>query len=132
MEDIENIAVTIRNAVRDIPNQFHKNNEMINKLERERSDLLHYAELVDLNASEGYQLYKDIQDVEKKRRVLKDENEQLQHLAPIVRKWRDRLKQLDHAVGDIRKVKNKKENRLYRCRVRKDLENKINGAKQNE
>lgn len=128
MEDIENIAVTIRNAVRDIPNQFHKNNEMINKLERERSDLLHYAELVDLNASEGYQLYKEIQDVEKKRRVLKDENEQLQHLAPIVRKWRDRLKQLDHAVGDIRKVKDKKENRLYRCRVRKDLENKINGV----
>lgn len=127
MEDFEEIAVTIRDAIRDLPNRFHSNEADIAKLERERSDLLHMAELVDLNAFEGFQLYKEIQKVERARRKLKDENEHLKHLVPFLTKWRDRLKQLDQIVGDIRKTKSQLENRSYRCRVRKDLEEKING-----
>lgn len=129
MEDMEHVAATIRNAVRDFPVKYHKNKEKIAQLERERIDLLHFAELVDLNASEGFRLYKEIQDVEQERRILKDENEQLKHIEPILRKWRDWLGQLDQAVKGIYNEKKKIENRSYRCRVRKDLEDRINGVR---
>lgn len=123
------MAITIRDAIRDLPNRFQANNEKINNLERERSDLLHYAELVNLNAAKGFEYYKDVQKVEQKRRKLKDENEQLRHIVPILSKWRDRLKQLDNAVGDIKKSKVHLDKRSYKCRVRKDLENKINRSR---
>lgn len=126
--NVEESALIIRNAVRDIPNTFHENCDKISKLERERLDLIHMAEMCDLNVVEGFKLYKEIQRVSKERRKLKDENEQLQHLVPILKKWRNRLSQLDHAVGDVRKAKSNIETRQYRCRVRKDLEKKINGC----
>src|SRR5699024_116405 len=126
--DYEEIITTIRDAVRDVPKEYRLNCEAISDLEKERIDLLHYAELVDLNAVEGFHLYKDIQRVEQERRKIKDENDQLRHINNIVSKWRDWLGPLDYAVGNVRKAKQHLEDRSYRCRVRKDLEGRINGV----
>lgn len=131
MEDIEKTTVLIRNTIRDFPNRYHENNKRIKEIEEETMDLLHLIELTTFNAAEGYKIAKRIKEIRQERRRLKDENEQLKHIEPILTKWRDRLQQLDKVVGDIRKAKMNKVNRSYRCRVRKDLQSKINGVKQN-
>lgn len=106
--DILNTAITIRDSVRDIPKQYKYNCERIKQLENEQTDLLHLLEL------------------RQERRKIKDENEQLKHLEPILSKWQCKLSKLDGAIGAIRKAEANKTNRKYYCRVRKDLEPKIN------
>lgn len=127
--DIEQTAIMIRDAIRDMPKHFEMNVERIRTLESEQVDLLHLAELVDLNASEGFKVYKEIQRVQRDRRTLKDENEQLKHLYPALKGMKNQLSQFDKAVGEIRKSKSHLKKRRYRCRTRKDLENVINGMK---
>lgn len=124
--DILNTAITIRDSVRDIPKQYKYNCERIKQLENEQTDLLHLLELTKFNARDGYKISKRLQELRQERRKIKDENEQLKHLEPILSKWQCKLSKLDGAIGAIRKAEANKTNRKYYCRVRKDLEPKIN------
>lgn len=129
MQDIEQIIITIRDAIRDIPKRYSDNLEQINKLEKEENDLLHYIELVNLNAVEGFKAYKELQKVRKERRVYKDENELLKHVQPVLSNMKGHLRLLDNAIGNVRQTEKHLENRIYRVRVRKDLDKVINGVK---
>ncbi|MDM8100957.1 hypothetical protein [Oceanobacillus oncorhynchi] len=128
--DIEQIAVDVRNTVQDIPKIYKANNERLSKLQGEITDLTHLIELVDLNAVEGFKVYKQLQGVLQERRKLKDENELLKHLGPVFSDWGNKIGSLNSAIGDIRNQKKSLGARLYQCRVRKDLENQINGIKE--
>lgn len=130
--DIEQTAITIRDAIRDLPKQFEGNAEKIAQLEKEQTDFLHLIELTDLNAYEGFKAYKEIQRVQRERRILKDENEQLKHLYPALQGLKGQLNRFDKSVKEIRKTKEYFTKRTYRCRARTDLENIINGVKQHE
>lgn len=129
MQDIEQIIITIRDAIRDIPKRYSDNLEHITKLEKEENDLLHYIELVNLNAVEGFKAYKELQKVRKERRVYKDENELLKHVQPVLSNMKGHLRLLDNAIGNVRQTEKHLENRIYRVRVRKDLDKVINGVK---
>lgn len=129
MQDIEQIIITIRDAIRDIPKRYSDNLEHITKLEKEENDLLHYIELVNLNAVEGFKAYKELQKVRKERRVYKDENELLKHVQPVLSNMKGQLRLLDNAIGNVRQTEKHLENRIYRVRVRKDLDKVINGAR---
>lgn len=129
MNDIEQTVITIRDAIKNYPTKYTDNLDRIKKIEFEIQDLLHLIEFTKFNASDGYKITKRIQELRKERRILKDENEQLNHVHPILKIWRDRLHQLDNAIGNIRKTKSNNSKRRYRCRVRKDLENKINNER---
>ncbi|GGN66449.1 hypothetical protein [Oceanobacillus indicireducens] len=129
MQDIEQIIITIRDAIRDIPKRYSDNLEQINKLEKEENDLLHYIELVNLNAVEGFKAYKELQKVRKERRVYKDENELLRHIQPVLKNMKGQIRHLDDALGCVRQTEKNLENRIYRVRVRKDLDKVINGVK---
>lgn len=85
VEDVEQTAITIRDAIKHLPERYENNQKEINQLEKERTDLLHMAELVDLNAVDGFRLYKEIQRVERDRRERKDENELLKNLYPTLK-----------------------------------------------
>ncbi|WP_205634394.1 hypothetical protein, partial [Oceanobacillus sp. E9] len=63
-----------------------------------------------------------------KRRVLKDQNEELKHVVPVLKSMNGKLKDLDTAVGGVRKSKEGLKVRMYRCRRRNDLEMVINGS----
>ena len=126
--DIEQTAIIIRDAIKDIPKRYSDNIDKIARLEQERSDILHLIELSKFNAYEGFKLAKELQKVQQERRKLKDENSLLKHLQPIMKNMKDKAPKLDNSIGEIRKVKNNMENRLYRCRVRKDLQEKINSG----
>lgn len=127
--DQEQVAIVIRDAIRDIPKTYEKNAEQIRRLEEESDDLTHYMELVNLNASEGFQAYKDYQRVRRERRALKDENELLKHLYPIVKGFKNKANQIDSALHGIRKSKRYLKHRTYNCKRRKDLEPVINAKK---
>jgi predicted nucleic acid-binding Zn-ribbon protein len=126
--DIEQTAITIRDAIKDTPKRYSDNQDRITRIERELCDIRHLIELGKANLYEAWQIYKMQQDLYIERRKLKDENEQLKHLQPIMKNMKDKAPKLDNSIGEIRKVKNNMDNRLYRCRVRKDLEKKINSG----
>lgn len=123
--DAEKLAVVLRNTIRDIPKRFDYNVNEISKLEKEVIDLEHVIELTNFNAAEGFKLAKQIQEARQKRRKLKDENEMILSLNRTLSNMKDHVPQLDQVIGDIRKVKSNQENRSYRCRVRKDLQEKF-------
>lgn len=123
--DAEKLAVVLRNTIRDIPKRFDYNVNEISKLEKEVIDLEHVIELTNFNAAEGFKLAKQIQEARQKRRKLKDENEMILSLNRTLSNMKDHVPQLDQVIGDIRKVKSNQENRSYKCRVRKDLQEKF-------
>lgn len=47
--------------------------DRLNKLDRETQDVLHYIEFTNLNAFQGYKIYKLLQDIRQERREIKDE-----------------------------------------------------------
>ncbi|MCT1575671.1 hypothetical protein M3E13_15505 [Oceanobacillus kimchii] len=126
--DIEQSINHVREAIRELPKLYGDNLDQIERLEQERLDLMHYMELVDLNARDGFKAYKQMQDVLRKRRVLKDQNEELKHVVPVLKSMKGKLKDLDMAVGGVRKSKEGLKVRVYRCRRRNDLEMVINGS----
>lgn len=130
MQDIEQTAITVRDAIRNIPKQYGHNQDKIKNLEDERQDILHLIELTNFNAYEGYKLSNELQRIQQERRKLKKENELLKPLIQPLSKMKGNLKHLDDAVGQIRKVKQNQQIKSYRCRVRKDLQDIINGVKE--
>lgn len=124
-DNIERTAVFIRDCIRDIPERHKANFDRVGQLDEEMQDLAHLMEFADLNASEGYKAYKEMQRNRRERRKLKDENALLEPLANTVKKFKQQLSELDKVIGDIRKEQNFQATRSYKCRVRKDLQIKI-------
>ncbi|WP_121605337.1 hypothetical protein [Virgibacillus sp. Bac332] len=124
-EDIEQTAVFLMNAIKDIPKRYERNETMIKKAERETQDLLHTAELTNFNAFEGYTISKELKEVRTARRNLKDENDLLVQLNGIMKRMQPHVKELNEAIGAIKKEKRRHKQRSYKCRVRKDLQNKF-------
>ncbi len=124
-EDIEKTAVVIRDAIRDIPTKHKENFDMVNQLDKETQDLLHLMEFYDLNASEGFKAYKELQRIRRTRRNLKKENELLEPIANTLKKFKSNLTELDKVIGDIRKVQNSHKARTYKAKVRTDLQEKF-------
>ncbi|GGJ48839.1 hypothetical protein [Virgibacillus salexigens] len=57
--------------------------------------------------------------------MLKNENELLVHLINATQNMQKHLKELNKAIENIQEEKRKQQKRTYRCRVRKDLQNKF-------
>lgn len=118
------------NALSELTARVPKQIEMIKQemklCELENEDLLHYTELSNLNACDGYKLYKDMKITLMKRRELKDELELLEKL----QKRMGKNNQLTtHAVilsSDFDRQKNRLSDRRYHLRVRKDLTPQFN------
>ncbi|RHP47007.1 hypothetical protein [Clostridium sp. AF32-12BH] len=85
----------------------------IHNVELEIVDIEHAAEFYNLNAAQGYKIYKMLHDSRIKRREMKDELEQIKYLqsAHLVRK------ELNTAKRSISGMKNRK----YGARINKEL-----------
>lgn len=128
--DVEAFAISIRDTIKDFPKLLEENSENLKKVQGEINDLLHLLEMTKFNAYEGYKTAADLQVLLAERRKIKDQYEQLKHLKPVFNQWSNGLKKADTAIAEIQNQKNVIEHRSYQCRVRKDLENKINGVKE--
>lgn len=87
--------------------------EMIHTVELEIVDIEHAAEFYNLNASQGYKLYKLLHDARVKRRELKDELEKINlSLGTSIRS--DNMENLQRSIVGL-------EHRKYTPRVNKEL-----------
>jgi len=128
-ENINESFEMFRDMVREIPDRYHSNNKEITKLQEETQDLLHMIEMVNFNARDGYKLSKALKEVRKRRRELKDENQLLEPIVPLLKKYRNELNNMDKILGEIRKRERLQDVRGYRCRVRDDLQESLNKGK---
>jgi len=120
-DDIEQTIITVRNAIRDLPERYKANHDEIGKLDQETQDLLHLAEFKDLDVRRGFRMYKELQKVRKRRRELKNENELIAPVIDIFKEYSKRLDELNRAIGTIRNKKKLQKDRHYTFKVRKDL-----------
>ncbi|MFS0643840.1 hypothetical protein [Siminovitchia sp. 179-K 8D1 HS] len=128
--DFESNLQKVRDFLVELPKLRNHLKEELKLLEDERQDLLHYAELGRFNACEGFKIAKDIQEVQLKRRDVKDLLELVQLTCnKIEGKYNTNL--LNEALGEIRKASNYRRNRTYRTRIREDLKDKINTGNKN-
>ncbi|WP_162632643.1 hypothetical protein [Paraliobacillus zengyii] len=123
--DVEQTAVMIRNAVRDVPDRMNENKRELDLINQEIQDLLHVIEFSSFNASDGYRLSKELKIAREKRRKLKNDLELLEPLTTVLKKFRNNLQEVNKVVGDIRKAKALQQSRVYKCRVREDLQIKL-------
>lgn len=129
MEDlfsnIERATMLLREIIIDAPKMLEANIEEIKMLEQEIMDIEHVLELKPFNASKGYSYARQISDARKRRRVLKDQNDQLRPLVDVLKRPKITENELNKAVGEIRRVKRMHEGRTYRMRVRTDLQDEL-------
>lgn len=127
--DAEQIAVTIRDAIRDIPKRHGDNSRRISDIEKETDDIMHLIELTSFNAAEGYKIAKQLKEIRMERRILKDENDLLRPMINELSGLKHKRNAWDNAIGNIRKEKEWKKDRFYKCKHRIDLQDKINEVK---
>ena len=127
--DAEEIAVTIRNAIKDIPSHYDWNMNRIEQIQNETDDLIHMLELTNFNASEGYKISRRLKEIRMERRILKDENDLLRPMVGELTNMKNKKGVWDAVVGNVRKVKAGKRKRFYKCKHRIDLQDKINAVK---
>lgn len=124
--EIEQALKAVRDVYVNFPKLVGQLEEDLKRLDAETQDLLHLAELTQLSASKGYDLYKEIQKVRQERRKVKDQLEMLEPIKEInsyVGKPAE--KNINKMIGEVRKIATRHENRTYRMRVRNDLQEMV-------
>lgn len=128
-ESIEENFILFRDMVREFPDRYHQNNKDIERLQQEQQDLLHVLELVPLNAYQGWKVAEQLKVIRIQRRELKDQNQLLEPLVSLLKKYRSDLAHMDKALGEVRKRERLQDVRGYRCRVREDLQESLDKNK---
>lgn len=121
-QDIEETTMLLRTILFETPKLYENNKQEIELCEKEIMDIEHVIELTNFSASRGCNLAKEIKKVRIRRRDLKDQNELLSPLVEVVNRLRTCQNDLNKAIGDIRRIKQKHECRSYKMRVREDLQ----------
>lgn len=97
-------------TIKSLRSQLHQESEKLlkelSKIDKEVNDLTHVVEFSICNASEGYKIYKKLQESLKKRRKVKDEIAYIKSIATSLK-----------AKGHNKSVKN----RHYEVRIMKDV-----------
>lgn len=124
-QDIEQTVSLLRTIIMETPKMYENNKLSIEMCEKEIIDILHLIELTSFNASRGYALAMEIQEVRIRRRGLKDQNELLAPLVEVVSRMKSFHNDMNKAIGDVRRIKQKQENRSYKMRVREDLQEEV-------
>ncbi|MEX0596485.1 MAG: hypothetical protein WD512_08275 [Candidatus Paceibacterota bacterium] len=125
MSDILKDIEAARDTLKNISRKHSINNGATEKIERERNDLFHLAELGKFNAAEGFKHFKRLGELSRERRECKDENDILSPFMKMSNDNKYTINELNHAIGLARNVVKKNEARTYRLRERLDLEDRF-------
>lgn len=120
--NIEQQLKIVRNIFIDLPKQFDLVHDEYKKADQETQDLLHALELGNLNAIEMTKVAKELKEVRKRRRHLKDELEVLREVRNFATNGKLKEYHIDMAIGKVRTIYEKRERRTYKMRVRSDLQ----------
>ena len=118
--DTTNPESTMRDFVKDIQgmlNRFEGNRARIFEIEAELNDLEHYMEIGNYkNVPEGYKLYRKLAELRRERRACKNENDLLKPIYDYFHAT-DVLPKLTNVQGEVSKVKNAIDMRVYSVRT---------------
>lgn len=119
----EEFLIAMKNFFENIDKLKKDLEEQISRVELERNDLLHELELGNLNAVELTKVAVVLRDVLKERRGYKDELSKVMTLKGFTDKYNNKLITGDiiQVLKNLRKLKQKQENRTYKPRVIKKL-----------
>lgn len=129
------IAEKLLNYLTEMELEYNNTCKAAIRADKEVQDLLHDMELTNFNACEGYIMAKKMQEVRRRRRVLKDDIETFK----ILKENTSHIpKQIKTIVSKIKQKESDFRLRFYRPRVRADLKlvtdkvKKVNQSKQLE
>lgn len=129
MINVEESLMGARNVFVEYPKMIQRLEGELKKLEQESQDYLHLIEMTSFSAFQGFKYAKELQNVRRQRREIKDDLEQLyviKELNSVAVKPSE--KNVNKAIGEIRKIKRNQETRSYRMRIREDLQPVIDGV----
>lgn len=96
--------------------------EELSIVDKERSDLLHYAEMVSFNASEGYRIAKELKENAIRRREIKN---LLEAVTEVRKCLNDHRQSADNSLKNVSKIlstlRKGRQKRKYTLRIRRDL-----------
>ena len=109
-KEIENVLKLFREADEEIAEA----NEEQRLCEDKQQDILHDFELVEHTHNERGRLGKELTEVRRRRRVAKDTGELLAPLCDWISHYQPAINALKKVLGEMRKVEEKRKNRIYR------------------
>ena len=95
--------------------------ELIREADLEIQDLLHEIEFKDHNAYEGFQLYKAIKQVRRRRRELTKQKELLSPVQEFIDLHKQLIVPMFKMSTKMKQITEMQNERVYRARVRDDI-----------
>lgn len=121
---------TIGEILKDVPAKFEANLRQIDHLEKETNDLIHALELLDVDEEQAAQYATDIRKNRLERRRCKDENVVLKPLYDFIKLHPKLAKEMKTCHEETKKACRLLKGRYYNPRVRTDLIEKFEKAKE--
>lgn len=109
-KDVENVLRFFREAEEEAAHAADEQREC----EDLQNDILHDLELVDHTHNERGHMGKQLAEIRRKRRVVKDACELLDPLLRWTTIYDKAIKDLQRTLGEMRKIEDRQKNRLYR------------------
>lgn len=105
--------------LKEVKSVFDENEALLKESDARIGDLLHYAELSgNLNASDGYRVYRQIAESRRERRRAKNENELLEPLMDFIRQNPKVVNDMAQLLGRLRGTKRCIDQRIYQTRTK--------------
>lgn len=111
----------LADVIENLPKRIDELNKTVSKCDGEINDLQHLAEWENFNASQGYNIAKQIQKASRKRRAAKDELETLFGIKGIINNNSKFDAHINGLKMTMRAQERKRTARTYTIRVRTDL-----------
>lgn len=124
MERIDELLTAldiINKAIINAPKEYQYTYEMIGKKDLETIDYLHQLEINNMTDKEKRKWYKEFKKCRKDRRSLKNEQEELTEIKKLVEVPKLQ-NSIQTAICNLRRIKENRENPVYKPRAIKDLE----------
>lgn len=123
--DLINEMKAVRNIFIERPKYFDFLNKQLAKVDKEIQDLLHVIELGKLDAVALMKVSRDLKKARIERRYIKNDLDML----TIVNEFVDSSKgktvkqfEIEQSIGKLRSMEQRIERRVYRMRIRNDLQ----------
>lgn len=81
------------------------------------TDLMHWLENNNFSASKGYQISKEIQELKRKRRIIKNRMAVIEPTVELVKRNKNMIKDMNRLSKDIKEIKNRQDNWVYNTRI---------------
>ena len=111
--DGEKMSHAIYNNINDIIRAFRSNEEKLQQYHNELLDLEHIIEFQDANIVSGYKLYKQLQTLRRKRRILKNEQQSIEPLYNFLIKYKSFYELIPNIQSSCAKQNNNIKSKVY-------------------